>query len=95
MPAYKYKSEEDHQRHLEKRREHYRKNRDKIRQQNDASNRRRKERDPEAYIAARAAARTKSRPKQNKKIVKLSDSPDFEAIVLALQQENEDELFNR
>ena len=49
MSTYKHKSEEQHQKHLEWRRAYYRRNIEKIREQNRASAARNREADPERY----------------------------------------------
>lgn len=49
MGAYQYKTEEAHRAHLEKRREYYSKNRDKIRERDNATARKNRKLNPERY----------------------------------------------
>ncbi len=49
MSAYKYKTEEAHQKHLAKRREYYAKNREQIRKRDNANAKRNRQENPERY----------------------------------------------
>lgn len=49
MATFQYKTEEDHQRHLAWRREYYKKNRERIRQRDNANAKKNREQNPERY----------------------------------------------
>ncbi len=89
MPAFKYKTEEGHQRHLAKRREYYAKNREHIRERDNASGRKRRQENPEKYkkIIAEQCQRRKEKP-----VIKhtgnpsLDKHPDRNLIMAAISQ---------
>ena len=85
MPAYKYKTEEEHALHLQWRRDYYRRNREKIRARDNESARRKRAEDHERFKQYQATFRAKKR--EEKPLVNFDDNPDRELILEAIRKE--------
>lgn len=85
VPAYKYKTEEEHALHLQWRRDYYRRNREKIRARDNESARRKRAEDPERFKQYQATFRAKKR--EEKPLVNFDDNPDRELILEAIRKE--------
>lgn len=85
MPAYKYKTEKEHQLHLAWRRDYYRRNRDQIRARDNESARRKRAEDPDRFKEYQTKFRAKNKGRKPK--VDFADNPDREKILEAIKQE--------
>lgn len=94
MGAFQYKTEEAHQKHLEWRREYYRKNRDRIRQRDNENARKNREKDPERYkkYVTDYQKRQKEKGKAVEKIasppLNFDEHPDKDLILARIAEEN-------
>lgn len=84
MPAYKYKTAEGHERHLQYRREYYKANRDRIRQRDNESARRNRKKKPEQYAEYMTRFLKKAKAAGP---LKLSDNPDVKDILAEIARE--------
>ncbi len=84
MPAYKYATEEGHQRHLEYRRRYYAQNRDRIRARDNENARRKRVEDPGTY--RRMLEKRRVAPKLVTK--EFRDNPDLRLIAAAIARED-------
>lgn len=84
MPAYRYKTEEQKEKHLAYRRAYYRKNKERIRKRDNETARRNRLEKPEQY-----AAYTKDHQKRlaEKGEVEFKDNPDREMIEMEIARE--------
>lgn len=84
MPAYRYKTQEQKEKHLAYRRENYRKNREHIRKRDNETARRNRLKKPEQY-AAYAKKHQKCLAESGE--VKFEDNPDREMIEMEIARE--------
>ena len=96
MPAYKYKTEEEHQMHLAWRRDYYKRNRERIRERDNKSAQRQREKDPERFkgyqdkFRAAKKEREAAEKAKVKEKVSFADNPDHDSIMEAIRQEQEE-----
>lgn len=89
MPAYKYKTEEEHQLHLAWRREHYQKNRKKIRERDNLAAKKMRAQDPQRFRNYQTAYKKKHEG-DGEKVVDFKDNPDYDKIIAAILSERDE-----
>lgn len=94
MGAFQYKNEEAHQKHLEWRREYYRKNRERIRKRDNENARKNRKKDPERYkkyvadYQQRQREETKSQKESFAPPLNFDEHPDKDLILARIAEEN-------
>lgn len=86
MPAYKYKTKEQKEKHLAYRRDNYWKNWEHIRKRDNETARRNRKKKPEQY-AAYAKKHNQRRAENSETEVKYEDNPDREEIEREIARE--------
>ena len=89
MPAYKYKTEEEHQLHLAWRREHYQKNRKTIRERDNLAAKKMRAQDPQRFRNYQTAYK-KKHAGDGEKVVDFKDNPDYDKIIAAILSARDD-----
>lgn len=92
MPAYQYKTEEAHQRHLAWRRKNYAEKRQHIRERDNATQRRRRQEDPERFREQQRRYKELHKndpPVEYQKPLTLAFNADRDRILARIKQEQQ------